>query len=226
MTHLSVLSLFLVAAGGLALSHAAGSAPDDRLFTGDGALRLIGQATGGQGQGGAGAGGAGGDSGGFDAKGLPVGPAAAATIPVPVQITGVLNRSAQVCDNVPREYAIDCVVVHLKQAISVTPQTGDYAEVRKVLSDTVVKLERIVADNRDETKPLIRLQTGGAGGPATARMRAIRPETVNRANADAARVLAEAQTVLLRSSSAQTRAKLEYVRIAEAVGSNKVLLRS
>ena len=226
MTDLSVLSLFLVAAGGLAFSSAEYPASGDRLFSGDGTPQLIGQSTGGQGQTGSGTGGLGGESGGFDARGLPVGPAVAASIPVPVQITGVLNRSALVCASVTREYAIDCVIVHLKQAISVTPHTGDYAEVRKVLSDTVNRLEKIVADNRDDTKPLIRLQTGGAGGPATARMRAIRPDTVNRANADAARVLAEAQTVLLRSASAQTRAKLEYVRIAEAVGSNKVLLRS
>ncbi|MFD2853853.1 hypothetical protein ACFSZS_02220 [Seohaeicola zhoushanensis] len=49
----------------------------------------------------------------------------ALSIPVPVQVAGVLNRSAQVCGKLPDEYAIDCLIVHLRQAISVTPRAAN-----------------------------------------------------------------------------------------------------
>ncbi|MCB1339510.1 MAG: hypothetical protein KDK24_00250 [Pseudooceanicola sp.] len=213
------LTVLLLGLAGLSLVQPPAS---DRLIAADGSATLLGQSTGGRG-------GSGGDGGGFgfggaafDAQGRPVNPALAAAVPFPAQIVGVMKRSAQVCRGVPDEYAIDCLIVHLRQALSVTPQAGRYAEVHNALSDAVRKLDRLVVANRDESKPMIRVQ---AGGVSTPRMRAIRPDAVRRANAEAATIVAEAETVLLRSA-ARSGAKLEYTRIAEAVGSNKLLLRS
>ena len=42
----------------------------------------------------------------------------------------------------------------------------------------------------------------------------------------AARIVADAEKILLRSAALNAPARVEFVRIAEAVGSNKLLLRS
>lgn len=219
--HLVLIGLSALSSTAL-LSSGAPSHDGAQLLAGGGSDRLIGQSTNGRGGDSVG-GGADSGLGGYDAAGLPVSETEALSIPVPVQVAGVLNRSAQVCGKLPDEYAIDCLIVHLRQAISVTPQGGKYSDVHKVLSDTVRKLDKIVAANLDDSKDRIRLKAGGA---TTERMRAIRPETVRRANAEAAKIVAEAETILLRSASQHAGARLDYVRIAEAVGSNKLLLRS
>lgn len=195
----------------------------ETLIAGDGSVRLIGQSTGQRGGNDAG-GSAGGFGSRFDAAGLPLPPTSTLSVPIPVQVAGVMKRSSKVCQGVPDEYVIDCLIVHFRQALSVTPQSGTYAPVHTVLKETVAKLERVVAKNVDESKPPIRLKTGS--GTTSARMRAIKPEAVARANAEAAKIVAEAQTVLLRSADQNPAARLEFVRIAEAVGSNKLLLRS
>ena len=106
-----------------------------------------------------------------------------------------------------------------------TPQSGTYAPVHKVLKDTVTRLEAVVEANLDTSKPPIRLRSGD-GATTTPRMRAIRPETLPRADAEAARIVADAEKILLRSAALNAPARVEFVRIAEAVGSNKLLLRS
>ena len=54
----------------------------------------------------------------------------------------------------------------------------------------------------------------------------VKPETIVPLRQAAANVLEEAETKLLRSASSDAKRAIHYQKIAAAVGSNKVLLRS
>lgn len=203
-------------------------AASDLLTGGDGDTHLWGQ---GQGTGGAGRGGdagAGGTAPGrsYSARGVPV-PLTGAPLPAPAQVAAILNRASRLCATAPKEYRLDCVLLFIRQSAEVLPQYGDMGQARRVLEQTAGRLDGIVRANLDPTKPPIRLQTNASPlERATPRMRAIRPEAIAPAHRQAARVLAEAETILLRSSPSNADVRLEYVRIASAVGSNKLLIRS
>jgi hypothetical protein len=54
----------------------------------------------------------------------------------------------------------------------------------------------------------------------------VKAEVVQQLNLEASNILEEAETKLLRSASSDAKRAIHYQRIAAAVGSNKVLLRS
>jgi hypothetical protein len=54
----------------------------------------------------------------------------------------------------------------------------------------------------------------------------VNPARAAQVNQQASAILDQAQTVLLRSAEAAEERRSQYVQIAEALGSNKVLLRS
>lgn len=184
-----------------------------------------GQGTGG-GRGGGDTGGGGAGARAYDRLGIPVA-RPGAPVPTRDQALGLLNRSASLCANAPREYRLDCVILHLRRAAAVLPQFGAGADTRRVLSDTANRLEGLLRRNLDPGRPAIRLKTADSPlEPVTPRLRAVRKETVAAVNREAARVLAEAETLLLRSASRAGPERAEFTRIAAAIGSNKLLLRS
>lgn len=153
--------------------------------------------------------------------------AGSATTGLAARIEAAFAQARGLCTAVPREYRLDCMLVFFRQALAETPQAGQMAEAHAILRDTVQRLEKLVADNVDASRPTIRAQVReGNRTRATPRLRAVRAERVAQTNAAAARIIAEAETQLLRSAPASSPARLEYTRIASAVGSNKVLLRS
>lgn len=153
--------------------------------------------------------------------------AGGATTGVAARIEAAFAQARGLCGAVPREYRLDCMLVFFRQALAETPQQGDLAKAHAILRQTVQRLEALVADNADPARPAIRAQVReGNRTRATPRLRAVRADRVAQTNAAAARIVAEAETQLLRSSPPSSPARLEYTRIAAAVGSNKVLLRS
>jgi hypothetical protein len=213
-----------------ALAGAAGAVSSDTdLRGGAGDALLIGQGTAGGGQGsgaGASAGGAegGAGSGPVDRFGTASGLGASA---VAERVEGAFAQARGLCGAVPRAYRLDCMLVFFRQALAETPQAGDMAAAHAILRDTVQRLDALVAANADPARPTIRAQVrSGNRTRTTPRLRAVRADRVAQANAAAARIVAEAETQLLRSSPASGPARLDYTRIAAAVGSNKVLLRS
>ena len=185
-----------------------------------------GQGTGGGRGGDSSDGGAAGEARSYDRRGIPVA-RPGAPVPAAVQVAGLLNRSASLCGNAPREYRLDCVVLHLRRSAAALPQYGGADEPRQILNDTANRLEGILRKNLDPARPKIRLKT--ADSPlelVTPRLRAVKKETARAVNREAAKVLAEAETLLLRSASRAGPERAEFTRIAAAVGSNKLLLRS
>ena len=130
-------------------------------------------------------------------------------------------------DYVERRYRIDCLHWALWQVAQDLPQTGDYAPVREALMAASRNLAAIVQANLDSSAAPIQPNIGGK--PLAAQLPptyAVRPEKEARAIRQAARVLDETATVLLRSAENSQRRKIPYQEIAAALGSTKVLLRS
>lgn len=201
------------------------------LSGGDGNGHLWGQGTGGNGEGngnGSSAAGSGGNAPArsYNARGVPV-PLVGAPLPAPQQVGAILTRASRLCRSAPREYRLDCMVSFYRQSAQVLPQYGQLGQARHVLEQTANRLDAIVRANLDPAKPPIRLKTNASPlERATPRLRAIQSGSVATAHRQAAKVLAEAETLLLRSARSKTDVRLEYARIAKAVGSNKLLLRS
>ncbi len=127
---------------------------------------------------------------------------------------------------------VDCLADRLGDAAKQIPRGSDYDDVRKVLDDTSKDLTRLARSNRDGGRSPVRAAApvkGATGEVAVQTSRpivAIKSESVAAVNAQASQILDEAQTVLLRSAESNAIKASQYSKIAEALDSNKVLLRS
>ncbi|WP_264214511.1 hypothetical protein [Leisingera thetidis] len=102
-----------------------------------------------------------------------------------------------------------------------------HAPVRKVLRQASRDLRQIALENRDPAKPRAKLRTIDNTQKSNRPLIAVAPERQAIAAAQAFAVLEQAQTQLLRSAeTSPTRSIVRYQRIAAAINSSKVLLRS
>lgn len=144
------------------------------------------------------------------------------------KIVNKLNQIQQICEFMGDEYKIACFATTYRQLANEVPANGDYAETRQVLLDTARKLDTLMRENLDRQKPPLRarLETETGEVVATRPMRAVQSQISPQLNQQASSIVAEAETILLRSASADSTRAIHFQRIAAAVGSNKVLLRS
>lgn len=143
------------------------------------------------------------------------------------QIVTRLNQIQRICEFMGDEYRIACFATTYRQLADDIPANGDYADSREVLLDTARKLDNLVRSNLDRSKPALRARTDTPSGQVqTPPMRAIEAPSAPQLNRQASAIVEEAETVLLRSASSDAARSIHYQRIAAAVGSNKVLLRS
>lgn len=141
-----------------------------------------------------------------------------------VAIALKLERGADLCERTPEAYQVDCLALNYRETADTLTNRGDYAEARKVLLDTADRLDDLVQSNRDRTKPRIQVKAEPDGPRLTQRaLKPVKPESVATVKRQAIPILEEASTKLLRSASSGS---TNYQRIAAAVDSNKVLLRS
>jgi len=142
-----------------------------------------------------------------------------------------LQDGARFCGSLPQQaYRVDCLSERLAAVAAAMPAQGDYAEAQAVLEQTAARLAALARAN-----PAADLPRVTASRPATSQSSAIattRPltpvaqEALADVNAQATAILAEAETLLLRSSSLSDERRVAYQEIATAVGSGIVLLRS
>lgn len=144
------------------------------------------------------------------------------------QIVNQLNQIQAICEFMADEYRVACFATTYRELAKDIPANGDYAEVKKALNDAAQKLDTLSRNNRDRAKPALRarLSTGTGRTVSTPPIAAVRADRAPQINRQASDIVAEAETVLLRSASSDARRAIHYQRIAAAVGSNKVLLRS
>lgn len=119
------------------------------------------------------------------------------------------------CGTLPRVYKFDCYRHTYKLAAQKLSSNQAYAEAHKALLLVEETLTRSVKQNLDPAQPVKRKGLN--------RYRAVKPEAVPQIKRQAASAMQKAETILLRSPANK---QVHYARIAEAVNSNKVLLRS
>lgn len=130
-------------------------------------------------------------------------------------VTRTITREIKYCRRLDTVYRYDCY----RQAYSLASRqlngNPSYAEAQKALDGVVAALDGIVKRNIDTAAPRAQrnFQT----------FTPIRPEAAPKAKKEFIAALDEAETILLRSAD---KGNVHFARIAEAVNSNKVLLRS
>ncbi|MGB8621563.1 MAG: hypothetical protein WCD16_01980 [Paracoccaceae bacterium] len=144
------------------------------------------------------------------------------------EIVAQLEGVKGFCENVAPEYRVDCLSERLKNVARTLPTQGDYDTVRRALNVASLKLNRLSRQNRSKDLPRApaRVTEGGTTTSTARDLTPVSTDAVERTNQAASAILQEAETKLLRSSENSTRRKIQFQRIADAIGSNKVLLRS
>ncbi|TDK46856.1 hypothetical protein [Antarcticimicrobium luteum] len=149
------------------------------------------------------------------------------------QVVASLQQATRYCGWLKRDgkgaYVIDCLAERLDDVNRRMAGTSGYEEVRAVLDEATRDLNRIARANRATAQRPTRFRTQDADGTVTRTNRALVPVDPARQQAAVAQALAvisEAETRLLRSADDPAARSVQYQRIAAAVGSNKVLLRS
>lgn len=130
-------------------------------------------------------------------------------------VVAILQRGGNECRGLYKAYRFDCFRVVYKRAADALAGIPAYREAFQALASVQKVLDQQVARNADPVaKPVRRgLRT----------YRAVKPAAVPRVEAASVASMQQAQTVLLRSGDKKG---LHYAKIADAVNSNKVLLRS
>jgi hypothetical protein len=156
------------------------------------------------------------------------GPPVEATETQTTVIIRELDRNERLCDAIGDEYTISCFAKTYRELADDIPANGDYAEARETLLNTARELDNLVRRNIDRQKPTVtaRMTTSTGQTVRTPRIAAVRADRAPQLKQQAADILEEAETVLLRSASSDATRAIHFQRIAAAVGSNKVLLRS
>lgn len=131
------------------------------------------------------------------------------------KIVRTLTRGVRACFRLDKVYRYDCYRQTYQLAAKQLNGMPAYAGAQAVLIDVEKTLERTIARNEDTAQPQVRR--------GVQRFRAIKPAALPGAKRDFITALENAETKLLRSAD---KTGTHYVRIAEAINTNKVLLRS
>jgi hypothetical protein len=143
-------------------------------------------------------------------------------------IAGELASARNFCGGIAdRNYIVDCLASEIGALADRMAESGDYAPVREQLEQASRSLNGLAQANRAPEKPRARARRGGPTPQTSARpLTPTRAEALDEVLASAATILEEVETTLLRSTQQGDERRVHFERIAEAVGSNKVLLRS
>lgn len=151
---------------------------------------------------------AGGDGGGVGAS---YGLSNAAT----KSVVKTLSRGTSRCRKQPAAYRYDCYRWVYRRAANQLRTNDAYSEAQQALEQVERSLEAVIAQNRDTTQPKRRR--------ALETYTPVKPAAIPRVKRATIQALEKAETILLRSPADKQE---HYTRIAEAINSNKVLLRS
>jgi hypothetical protein len=131
------------------------------------------------------------------------------------KVVKIIKSGIGRCQRVEQVYRFDCYRQTYKLAANFLNGRPAYAGAQEALIKVEETLDRIMAQNSDPQAPPVR--------QGFQQYRPIKPAAVPKAKVELTKALDEAETILLR---APERTGKHYARIAEAVNSNKVLLRS
>ncbi|AZV79345.1 hypothetical protein EBB79_16655 [Parasedimentitalea marina] len=130
-------------------------------------------------------------------------------------IVKTLTFEFERCHREKKIYRWDCYRKTYRLVVNKLNGRLSYSHAQDALEHVEEELDQIVAEYQDPAVPKKRRLTRSYV--------AIKPEAIPAARARTERAMEEAQTMLLRAPS---HTQSHYVRIADAINSNKVLLRS
>ena len=132
------------------------------------------------------------------------------------------------CDDVPDRLKIDCIALRYEILAQSPELSGEYSEVRDALKSAAKQLRELAQESADPSAPKERLtvERNGKTKPVGRPLTPVRPEVQQEAFAAAIKIIEETETLLLRSAGTSKRRQVSYQRVAQAMDSNKVLLRS
>ena len=131
------------------------------------------------------------------------------------KVVNLLNRGIRQCQALDAVYRYDCYRQNYKRTADLLERNPAYAVPLKALRNVEGDLQSIVTSNADPSAK--RVFKGGAV------ISAVKPSSTAKAKQTFRRSLDESQTILLRSSEGKGD---HFARIAQALDSNKVLLRT
>lgn len=123
-------------------------------------------------------------------------------------------------------YRVDCLAERFGALASIIPKDSEYAEVQEILKSASGKMENLARANRDRALPRGRATRPGTSQTTTRPLTPVSAEAAAEVNKLALTILEDTQTLLLRSAEGSNSKIAQYAQIADAIGSNKVLLRS
>ncbi|MQQ08961.1 hypothetical protein GFB49_10895 [Epibacterium sp. SM1979] len=131
------------------------------------------------------------------------------------ELVRALRAGSDRCEREQKIYKWDCYRLVYRDVARISKRNSDYDEATKALKLVETRIDAVVSKNLDPETPKRRklLHT----------YRAVKPEALPEIKRETAKALDDAQKILLRSPE---RKSLHYTRIADALESNKVLLRS
>lgn len=159
-----------------------------------------------------------------EGEGNPTGRSPTSRVSSVPQIASRLGQAPALC-NGSAGFVVDCLAERLEAVIADATQMGGHDEMKQILSDTAEELRQLARDNSDPNQPRARLRS--ADGQYSSRpLVSIAPEKRASSYQQALVILEEAETRLLRSSTQSAARASQYQQLAQALGSNKILLRS
>ena len=142
-------------------------------------------------------------------------------------LVGSLGAARNFCGALEKSYQADCLAERIGNLADEIPADSDYGEIREVLEETSREISQLARANRDPALPRQNASSGGSTPQATTRpLTPVSADQLASVNQQAAAILERTETLLLRSPDDESGKKLHYTRIAQAIGSNKTLLRS
>lgn len=137
-----------------------------------------------------------------------------------------VERAIEHCQAYTDVWRVDCLSNELERMASALPNDHASRRAKTEIRAAAAKLRAIAEANADPAQPAVRraVEIDGARRQTTRPITAVAPNRVVATNLAADQVITELSTTLLRSASSANAA--EYTRVAAAVDSTKVLLRS
>ncbi|MEM8663450.1 MAG: hypothetical protein AAGF49_04930 [Pseudomonadota bacterium] len=137
----------------------------------------------------------------------------------------IIRRAERECAVLIVEHRIDCLAQAYRYVARQATGAG-YGEASRTLRTLGLELDAIVRENIDRTKPRVSSPRPDRRRPGKRTYRAVKPAAVPKATRAARAAIDKAQNRLLRSAQRSAERRTHYQRIAQAVGSTKLLMRA
>ena len=142
-------------------------------------------------------------------------------------VARAVDAATDFCQRVPAEYAIDCLAYEYWEIQKRLPDFGEMAEAKQVLKQTASELKQLAASNPSRSKPSARIKSRGPKPRETTRsIVPVDTAKLPELKLEAARIINNGATLLLRATGDSDRKRAQYQQIAQSMQTGAIFLRS